>query len=201
MAESPIFLSLLAHPQTPCEAVRSIAACVEAVGPDSLRLEYVLEADFRHVRTPPPVANAGRADKLWAHTCFEAFVWPAGTAGYLELNFSPSGEWAAYRFESYRRGMAPAFPDRVPRLNVRGSAERLELQAQVNLSGGLPVAGASVSSGMPGEGRMRIAVSTIVEDQEGRLSYWALRHPPGKPDFHRPESFALAIELPRTTGL
>ena len=27
--------------------------------------------------------------------------------GYYELNFSPSGEWAAYRFSAYRTGMTP----------------------------------------------------------------------------------------------
>ena len=34
----------------------------------------------------------------------------------------------------------------------------------------------------------------VIEENDGRLSYWALRHAPGKPDFHHPEAFAL--ELP-----
>jgi hypothetical protein len=28
----------------------------------------------------------------------------------------------------------------------------------------------------------------------GALSYWALRHPPGKPDFHHPAGFALELD-------
>jgi len=36
--------------------------------------------------------------------------------------------------------------------------------------------------------------STTFEETNGRLSYWALAHPPGKPDFHHPDCFAL--ELP-----
>ncbi|MBI3061386.1 MAG: hypothetical protein HYY83_05345 [Deltaproteobacteria bacterium] len=30
--------------------------------------------------------------------------------------------------------------------------------------------------------------------QDGTISYWALKHPPGKPDFHHPDAFALEIE-------
>ena len=33
-----------------------------------------------------------------------------------------------------------------------------------------------------------------IEDEAGALSYWALRHPPGKPDFHHPAGFALELD-------
>src|SRR5579863_5463591 len=93
MSESS-FVSLVAHPQTPNGAVRRLAACVELVGPDLLRLQYVLAASPGNVLIPPPAANPGRADELWKHTCFEAFVGGPQSPGYLELNFSPSGQWA-----------------------------------------------------------------------------------------------------------
>jgi hypothetical protein len=179
------FVSLVAHPDTPNAAVRRMAACAQWAGPDSLRLQYVLEADPELMRLPPAAANAGRADKLWAHTCFEAFVGVPQSPGYLELNFSPSGEWAAYRFESYRQGMQPAALVAPPRLTLDRRGARLELQAEVRLTG-------TEAAGR----RLRIALSTVVEDREGRLSYWALRHAPGRPDFHHPDSFSLAIELP-----
>jgi hypothetical protein len=184
MSDFP-FIALTAHPDTRDEAVRCIAAAAELAGPDSLRFRYQLEVDPERVRVQPPAANAGRADRLWAHTCFEAFVAPAQSPGYLELNFSPSGEWAAYRFAAYREGMAPALVS-APLLTLRRAAGRLELSAEVGLSG------TGISAGR----RLRIALSTVVEDREGRLSYWALRHPAGRPDFHHPEGFALALELP-----
>ena len=195
MTKSDSFASLLGHPDTPGGAVRRVVACAERVGPDSLRFRYVLEADPLRVRIPPPVADATRTDRLWVHTCFEAFVGLSEAPRYLELNFSPSGQWAAYRFDSYRRGMARAL-DAAPRLMLRRSGERLELQAEVHLGASLSCAGPG--SPAAGAGRLRIALSTVVEDQEGRLSYWALRHPPGRPDFHHPESFSLALELPST---
>ncbi len=183
---------LLAHPDVPSSSVRRVAAGAELASQDLLRFQYVLEADPLLIRVPPSVADAGRTDKLWAHTCFEAFIAFPESPGYLELNFSPSGQWAAYRFDSYRQGMTPAL-EAAPRLALRRLADALELQAEVRLGGSLlslgPVAGAS-------RRRLRIALSTVVEDREGRLSYWAVRHPPGRPDFHHPEGFALALELP-----
>jgi hypothetical protein len=172
-------LSLLAHPQTASEAVRSIVACAERVAADALQLQYVLDADLPLVRVPAPVQGGGRGDRLWAHTCFEAFV-AAGGQGYLELNFSPSGQWAAYRFDSYRAGMILE-PLETPRIRIRRDERQLELRATVRI---------------PSAGGWRLALSAVVEAGTGGLSYWALRHPPGRPDFHHPESFSLALELP-----
>jgi len=183
------FVSLVAHPSTPSEVVRCVAASARLVGPQSLRFAYVLEADPRRVRLPPTIADAGRADGLWAHTCFEAFVALEGSPRYVELNFSPSGQWAAYSFDAYREGMLPAL-DAAPRLTLRRRAERLELQAEVRLSGALSLLSSSHL-------RLRVALSTVVEDQEGRLSYWALRHPAGRPDFHHSDSFSLVLEFSR----
>jgi len=179
----PTIVPLLAHPDVPNNGVRGVAAGVEVAGPELLRFQYVLEADPLLIRVPSAVADAGRTDKLWAHTCFEAFIGFPDAPGYLELNFSPSGQWAAYGFDSYRQGMTPAL-EAAPRLTMRRLAERLELQAEVQLGWGAS------------RRRLRIALSTVVEDREGRLSYWAARHPPGRPDFHHPEGFALALELP-----
>jgi hypothetical protein len=185
-------LSLLAHPDFRSEGVRRVAACARAAGADLLRFQYVLEADPRRVRIPPAVAGAGRADALWAHTCFEAFVGLPESPRYLELNFSPSGEWAAYRFDSYREGMAPALSS-APRLALRLGEESLELDVEVHLGGSLSCAAPVRQVRL--DRRLRLALSAVVEDREGRLSYWALRHPPGRPDFHHPESFSLALEL------
>lgn len=187
------YIPLLAHPDTPSEAVRRLAARAELVGPHSLRFHYRLEAEPERIRIPAPVTDGGRADRLWAHTCFEAFIACDESPQYLELNFSPSGQWAAYRFESCRHGMAPALQEG-PRLALRRSAQGLELEAEVSLSG---VPEAPDSGAWPPEGRLRISLSAVVEDREGRLSYWALRHPPGRPDFHHPDTFSLVLAFPR----
>ncbi len=186
-------LSLLPHPQTPGGAVRRAAARAWLAGPQSLRLRYVLEADPRRIRIPLAVPGGGRADGLWKHTCFEAFVAVGASADYLELNFAPSGQWAAYRFQSYREGLAPAELEEPPAIALAPGKRGLELRAEVRLRGALPGGGRSTAGAAAGTGPLRLALRAVVEDEEGGLSYWALRHPPGRPDFHHPDSFALAL--------
>lgn len=154
-----------------------------SIVPDRLVFQYVLRADMARVRVPE-TESSQRADGLWKHTCFEAFISAAGLAGYYELNFSPSGQWALYSFDGYRKGMSPVDISTTPRLAVRVYDDRLELDAAVYL----------FDLGLAREGlALKLALSAVVEDDSGTLSYWALKHAPGKPDFHHPDGFVLEL--------
>jgi len=51
--------------------------------------------------------------------------------------------------------------------------------------------------GLPGlAGDWRLGLAAVIEETNGRMSYWALKHPLGKADFHQTDGFAL--ELPAT---
>jgi hypothetical protein len=177
---------LLSHPYAPGEAVWRIAVAVRRLGAASLVCQYSLQGDLTRIRVPG--ARAGRrADGLWQHTCFEAFVRAEGDLGYCEFNFSPGLDWAAYRFAGYRQEMMPANVTQAPGLNVRRAANRLELSATVYFHG----IGALV-----GAPRLRVGLAAVIEEDGGTLSYWALRHARGDPDFHHPDSFALELEAP-----
>lgn len=171
-------LALLPHPDFSCTAVVGVESEAERSG-TRLRLRYRVEGATDALAWPAPAA-AERTDGLWRHSCFEAFVARATGDGYVELNFSPSTEWAAYRFDGYRSGMAGlALPS--PAIAVRREAGWLQLEAEVEL-------------GLEEPGPWQIGLSAVIEDVEGRLCYWALRHPPGRPDFHHRHCFA--AELP-----
>ena len=148
-----------------------------------LRFAYWLEGDVSRLRVPPP-RPAAQTDGLWQHSCFEAFVRRAGGPQYLEFNFSPSGEWAAYRFSAYRKPDAHALEMPAPEVCVRQVPSGLELEAVVNI--GELGAPASV---------LEIGLCAVIELQDGGLSYWALNHPFDKPDFHHPESFVLTLTM------
>lgn len=172
-------LSLTRHPDSPCAAVSGIDVEASRPRPGRLALRYVLSGSMGDVRLPPKAASA-RADGLWRHTCFEVFV-GAGD-GYYEFNFSPSTQWAAYRFDGYREGMrlADIAP---PHIEARRGIDQFELLARLDLNGfGLD------------DLDWRVGLSAVVESADNSISYWALAHPPGKPDFHHPDCFAL--ELP-----
>lgn len=167
-------VNLKPHPQTPDSPVEGIEVQVERDGV-VLWLRFVAGGDVDVVAWPAPRPQ-GRADELWKHTCFEAFVGTAG--GYVEFNLSPSGEWASYRFDGYRDSMERA--EEVATVSgIDGGDDYVALEANIEL---------------PNNATGPIALSAIVEDLSGEKTYWALAHPAGKPDFHHPDSFVL--ELP-----
>lgn len=171
-------LALKLHPDSHCDAVTAIA--VEVVRPraGALQLSYEATGAIDELRLPGITAPA-RADGLWRHTCFEAFVRPAMGDAYFEFNFAPSTQWAAYRFEGYRGGMQNAEIGG-PRIEARPVPGRFTLQAALGLDALPP-------------GPWALGISAVIEETSGRLSYWALAHPPGKADFHHADCFVREI--------
>lgn len=178
--------TLTAHPATPCDAIRAFEVRVEVRETDWLVLDYTVQGDLSRLRIPPPRPPL-RADELWRHTCFEAFLVTDDSPGYYELNFSPSGEWAAYRFSAYRTGMTPADGVGAPTTRVVSRASSLQVEAAIAVSAIQEVL--LPQSPVP----LRIALAAVMEDSAGRVSYWAQRHTHGKADFHHPDGFALEI--------
>lgn len=186
MLSDPVHaVTLNCHPETPTDAVRSIAARVGREPGGKLAVTYILEGDIDRLRVPARHAR-GIAGPLWQHTCCEVFIARKGMPAYYEFNLSPSGAWAAYAFDGYRspRSGESRTGDLDPQVVVRGVASKLELDAVIRLDR-LPE-----FQGVP----LTLALSAVVEDSAGALSCWALRHPAGKPDFHHSESFALELE-------
>jgi hypothetical protein len=167
------------HPATPCAAVKAIAVSAVRSSSGRLAFTYTIEGDMSRIRVPPP-APRRRGDGLWRHTCFEAFVAAGAGPEYFELNFSPSGEWACYAFTGYREGMA-AVQDAVVRIDQTSVPAHWALRADTQI--------ASLRASEP----LRLALSAVIEETDGRVSYWALRHPEGKPDFHHASGFALRL--------
>ena len=175
-------LTLACHPQTASQAIRGIEAVVGRAPGNILTLAFVLEGDLSGLRIPE-LRPSRRAGDLWRHTCFEVFVMVEGGPGYREFHFSPSGEWAVYAFRSYRDG-GELEVELAPGIVVCRTMNRLELDAKIRRD--------FLSPGRP----LRLGLSAVVEDADGVLSYWALQHPPGKPDFHHADAFALQLVLP-----
>jgi hypothetical protein len=176
--------ALASHPASRSHAVRTVRVRVSRNAAGRLALTYSLEGDLARVRVPPR-REPRIAERLWEHTCCEVFVACAGRPAYHEFNFAPSGEWTAYAFARYRDGTALSDAALDPGIAVRVGEESLSLDASIDLERlSPPLAGA----------RLALALSAVVEDDAGERSYWALKHPPGKPDFHHPEAFALVLD-------
>ena len=172
------------HPDSRCSAVTNVDVDVARPHAGSLLLSYFVTGKIGDLRLPP-VVTAARADELWQHTCFEAFVGTSADAAYYEFNFAPSTQWAAYRFSSYRSGMRVATEVSAARIGVQSSPVCYTLQASLELDW---------LSRLPSGARWRLGLSAVIEETSSRRSYWALAHPPGKADFHHSDCFA--YELP-----
>jgi len=168
---------LTRHPDSVGDAVASIAVDVVHPRPDLLGLRYVVKGRIDDLALPAQ-ARSARADELWLHTCFEAFLSEDHIDGYSELNVSPSTEWAGYWFSGYRSERQIAHLP-APRVEVDVSAGELAVRVALRLRHA---------------GARRLGLSAIIEERSGARSWWALAHPPGAPDFHHPDCFAL--ELP-----
>jgi hypothetical protein len=48
-------------------------------------------------------------------------------------------------------------------------------------------------SDWPASSDWRLGLSAVIEETNGRKSYWALTHPPGQPDFHHSDCFAAEL--------
>jgi hypothetical protein len=185
MSSSPVrTVSLICHPESRSDAVRGIRAHVARTGDGILSVRYLLEGDLDHLRVPP-MRTPRITERLWEHTCCEVFVACKGSAAYHEFNLAPSGEWAAYAFVRYRDGGMLADDALNPAISVCNTAGTLELDARVHLDRLSP---------MHLNARLSLGLSAVVEDDAGTLSYWALAHPPGQPDFHHPDAFALELD-------
>jgi hypothetical protein len=162
------------HPDFRCEAAKAVAVEIALLRPGVLALSYSVEGNIAALAVPP-LGEPVRADGLWQHSCFELFL-KAGTP-YTEFNFAPSRAWAAYRFDDTRKGRRPAEVE-APKIAVEASETRLVLRAELIL---------------PGVAAWQAGLSAVLEEKNGGLSYWALAHPPGKPDFHHPDCFTLDL--------
>jgi len=175
------------HPSTPA----AIPVPWVRVGRDGnlLRLTFRMPGDTSMINLPARIepkikqSEQRRADLLWKHTCFECFVQPQDEVGYLEFNFSPSMEWAAYRFDAHREGMRDADVE-CPAIVSTAWHNRFELSVRL----ALPEAWTPLD--------WRLNAAAIIEETDGTKSYWALAHPPGDPDFHHPDCFALELPAP-----
>jgi len=176
--------ALKLHPDSRCTAATRVEVDVARPRRCGLVLHYLVTGKISDLRMPP-VAAPARADELWQHTCFEAFVRALPGAAYYEFNFAPSTQWAAYRFGAYRREMSVANEVSAPLVEVQSSGQLYKLQASLELDG---------MSNLPSDAVWRLGLSAVIEETSGCKSYWALAHPPGKADFHHSDGFAL--ELP-----
>lgn len=173
--------ALTPHPSTPCPAVRALTVEVVRNWREILSLRFEIDGDASAIAFAPKAASV-RTHELWKHTCFEAFI--ADGDGYHEFNFAPSTQWAAYSFDGYRAGMRDAEIG-THLLHFRNDERGPVMTAEIDLT---PLASLTARD------TWRMNITAVIETTDGAKSYWAIAHPPGRPDFHHADGFVLDVE-------
>lgn len=173
---------LAPHPTTvpdPPFAVWASAERSAAFGETAtLNLWFGVSAPMNRFVVPVPAPAPARRDNLWRSTCFECFLKEPGQDPYQEWNFSPSGDWAAYDFESEREGMEIAEVAGAPYIRTEDNLTWWGIGATLSI---------------PADVHVAIALSAVLEEQSGQRHYFALHHPSEQPDFHHPDCFTARL--------
>ncbi|MGN6277522.1 MAG: DOMON-like domain-containing protein [Sphingomonas sp.] len=173
---------LVPHRDFPSAAIRTIEVDASRGAGGRLVLDYRAIGDIEQVAWPH-WKGVEPADGLWEHSCFEAFVRAEGATGYAELNFTTSGQWAAYTFSGYRKGMRP-----IDDVLIGGGRtfrdDMIDIRRTIELPDWADAA------------TWQVGFSAVIETLDGEKSFWALAHPDGAPDFHHDICFAATLEAP-----
>lgn len=175
-------ISLQTHPQSDPGGVTAIEVSLARCPGGTIDIIYHVSGDVAQVELPAPKVP-DRTNNLWKTTCFEFFIKHSKETFYLEYNFAPSGLWAAYQFDDYRAGAGDAAASD-PTIHTDRDERQFTLSASVVLPDGWR------------ERQLLVGISAVITAKSGEISYWALALPPGKPDFHHKDCFALQLEAP-----
>jgi hypothetical protein len=149
---------------------------------DRFAIEYRVQGDLDAIAIPSPNSSPSRQLDLWCATCFEFFIGIPGNLDYWEFNLAPNGDWNVFHLDDYRQGLklATEFLD-LP-LSIDRQAHSLVLKLAFNLS-----------TIIPPDRHVEIAVTTVIKSTQDEMSYWALTHAGTEADFHLRDSFVLRI--------
>jgi hypothetical protein len=165
-----------------------------------VELRYLWSGPSAQILWPDRVPHADvrgeRRDYLWHHTCGEWFIGEAGSPGYIEFNFSPSGHWAAYRFADYRQSLGDlVWEGSPPEIEFSLEAQRAELRAWVPWAAFASFVSEPVREwqlGFTCVVERRISVSPAGTASADTLEYWAVSHPRAQPEFHDRRGFSVS---------
>ncbi|MFN6536783.1 MAG: DOMON-like domain-containing protein [Nostoc sp. EkiNYC01] len=148
---------------------------------NQLSICYTLTGDLKEIVLAKP-ATPSRKHQLWENTCFEFFFGIKNSQQYWEFNLSPAGHWNVYRFDGYRQRMREEIALTILPFNVENSPDKLVLTLSLDLD-----------KMVYPEQIIEVAITTVIKNRDGGVTYWALTHRGAEADFHLRDSFILEL--------
>ena len=129
---------------------------------------YRIEGSLENIQWPKKKYTNG-SNELWHSTCFECFFGSASTSEYYELNQSPGGDLAFYKFAHYR-GNKRSY-DTPSAYTFSLALDEYECYARIDMP-------------LPYPPPFYIGPAAIIKDRQNELHYFGISHPERGPDFH-----------------
>lgn len=148
---------------------------------DHLLLQYKVLGPIDKILIPAPAKEARFHDLLWQSTCFEVFLQEGSQTAYEEWNFSPSGDWANFRFSEYRQRTMENIPSHPPQ-DLKFSHD----EHQIILEAKIPKKESGAHTHAP---NFRYGLTAILHLHSGMKQYWAMTHLSDQANFHLAASF------------
>jgi hypothetical protein len=147
-----------------------------------LNIVYIVSGAIESIQLPTLNPHPTRQWELWETTCFECFFGVPDELNYWELNLAPNGNWNAFGLMNYREGIAEASAVESIVITTDRTDDRFTLSAAI-----------PISAIVPARKPLEMSVTAVIQTQDQEVSYWAIAHCRTAADFHRRDSFKLAI--------
>ena len=145
-------------------------------------ISFQVTGNIESLQIPAKSLTPSRKDNLWENTCFEVFIAKPERADYWEYNISPSQNWAVFHFTEYRLSKNDELS--IGNIDV---TTHFTPPNQYTIQSQLPLVEALYAK------NLQVGISTILQDREKTIYYYALAHQRQNPDFHVRDSFTLLL--------
>ncbi|SFV50560.1 hypothetical protein MNB_SV-12-26 [hydrothermal vent metagenome] len=139
--------------------------------PSRLKIEYEIINNLSSYHFPKETKQQ-RANELWRDTCFELFIANHSSTEYYELNISPSTQWNAYHFKSYKEEMRETDVFSTPSIISHQLDKSYNLSFEMAFQEDIFVK------------KLSINLAVILLDKEEMRHFYAINRCKESPDFH-----------------
>lgn len=131
---------------------------------------------------------AVRTHELWKSTCFEWFLKSPTFKKYWEFNASPNGAWNFYSLDDYRTHLQESTEAQLEkRIRFQKiSQEEAKVFVEISLQKLMNHSPELLKSNL-------FAITAVIHWKSNLTSYFSLKHPQDKPDFHHQDGFILNL--------
>lgn len=146
---------------------------------NSLYISYKVTGSLAAIDLGTGHPKHARVIKLWEKSCFELFI-KNSSDQYIEFNFSPEFEWNAFFFNKKGDPLKEYTPINAVKFDILLSLDVFHIIVELDKN--------KFPEGFF-SGELSAGITSVIQDKNKKLSYWALSHEDTRPNFHHFDSF------------